>query len=350
MTTTRRGLSTPAIYSQTMATRRTVRGHHGYALADLANDAATGHPSQRATVHRNTGGTFHFFYDPRTTARLVCVELAVSWRGSWAPPDGVTVDLSIRDGATAITSASTQIPYGLKGAEKHWPHLGSTNRLGSIASTAFYLDRDALVTAGLSASSVWRLTAVITCDATVYCEGLHMREVSRFVIDDSQAYGEIPQRYLPRAPLDDSLRRIGTTLETAYDLGRRTYHATSVAEASPMSTTATSYAAIPGALSESSGIAASWYVRPRRIKGEPRVKVCARYRTSGAGDGSLRVTTGASASPYLVTLPATSGAWADLTSGVAYLDDADTDTITLDALVASGTLDIVTAHVVDDPA
>ena len=349
MTTVSRQLSTPVVQSQTMATRRTARGHHGFDLASLADDAAIGHPAQRATILRTTGGTFHVFYDPRTTARLLEIDVSVGWRGTWAPLDGVTVDLSITDGTTTVASSSTSIPDGLKGTEPHIPALGTTDRLGSVTHTAFYLDRAALVTAGLSATAMWRLVFVIACGSTVYCEGIFLREVARFKIDDAEDFGDIPQNYLPRAPIDTHLARVGATLEAAYDLNRRTYHAAVVATASPLSTTATSYAAIPGMQSESVGVAATWRVHPRRIQGEPRVKVAVYYRTSGAGAGAVELHTGGTGSPYTIALPATSGAWAAITTGTGYLDDAATDDLSWSAKVASGTLDIATLHVVDDP-
>lgn len=348
VTTTRRNLSTPVVRSHTMATRRTARGHHGFALADIANDAAGGHTAQRAVVHRNTGGVFTLLYDPRTTARLIEIEVVASWRGDYVPPDGVTAKLSLRGGAGTVSPASTHVPHGLKGSIPVAPALGSAGRLASLGASTFYLDRDALVTAGLSASDVWRLEIEVSCGATAYCEGIYLREVARFVVDDSQSYGELPQRYLPRAVIDDNLRRIGSTLEAAYDLGRRTYHSTTVALASPLSTTSTVFAALPGALSESSGVPAVWRVRPRRIRGAPRVLACVLYRTSSGGDGALRVTTGAHATPFDVTLPATSGAWS-LATGHATLADADTDTMAFTAKVDSGTIDIATLNVVDDP-
>ena len=73
------------------------------------------------------------------------------------------------------------------------------------------------------------------------------------------------------------------------------------------------------------------------------------YRTSGAGAGDVRLHTGGTGSPYTIALPATSGAWAAITTGAGYLDDAATDDLSWSAKVASGTLDIATLHVVDDP-
>lgn len=348
MTTSDRQLVTPVVQSQTMATRRTARAHHAFALADLANDAATGHPAQRATIARTTGGTFHLFYDPRTTARLVEIDVSVGWRGTWAPLDGVTVDLSITDGTSTILSSGSDVPFGLKGAELILPALGTTDRLGSVTHTAFYLDRDAMVTTGLSATALWRLKLVIACGSTVYCEGIYLREVARFTIDSAEDYGDLPQNYLPRAPVDTHLARVGATLESAYDTNRRTYHAFSVAQASPLSVTSTSYASIPGAQSETVGVSQKWRVHPRRIKGEPRLEVPIYYRTSGAGAGSVRLYTGGAGSPYTIALPATSGAWSTVT-GAGYLANAATDDIKWDAKVASGTLEIATLWVADDP-
>jgi len=348
MTTSNRQLTTPVVQSQTMATRRTARAHHAFALADLANDAATGHPAQRATILRTTGGTFHLYYDPRSTARLLEVDVSVSWRGTWAPLDGVTVDLSITDGTSTVLSSGTDIPNGLKGSELILPSLGSTDRLGSTTHTAFYLDREGLITTGLSATALWRMTLVITCGATVYCENVFVREVARFTVDDAEDFGDLPQNYLPRAPVDDHLARIGKTLESAYDANRRTYHAFAAAEASPLSVTSTSYAAIPGAQSEAVGTAATWRVHPRRIKGETPVQIAVRYRTSGAGAGNVRLHTSGTGSPFVVALPSTSGAWSTAVATGA-LANAATDDLSWSAKVASGTLEIATLWVADDP-
>lgn len=350
MTTTPRLLHTPSVWSQPHATLRTAQGSHGRELADLADDAASGHCGQRAAVTRNAGGTFHLFTHAATTARFYEVAFTVGWRGSYSPPDGAKVDLAITDG-TATVTASLEIPAALQGSSaSRWPGLAASGtRLDSLNRVVAHLDRLALISAGLSATSVWRWRFQVTCGSTTCCEALEVVELARFGLDTADAFGDDPQRYQPRGIITDALARTGATLEAAYDLGRRTYHATSLDEAAPDIVTAGSYAAIPGSQTETSGVALPWTVRPRRIKGEPSVLFGVRYKTSGAGAGSLRLYTGGAGSPYTLALPATSGTWSDVLTGSAALADAVTDALRFRAQVASGSLSIASYWVVDAP-
>ncbi len=347
MTTRPRELNAPLIDAQTTASRRTARGAHGFALADLADDAAGGHPRQRATILRNSGGTFHAFLHPLTTSRLVMVAATVSWNGDWSSPDAVKVKLSIDDGTTNIPYTDATIPRGFKD-EVHWPGVG-TSRLDSMNRIVGYLDKDDLATAGLDRTVPWRLTFIVTCGATVFCEMIEVAEVSRFRVDDAETFGEFPQNYRGRGIIDDHLVRVGATLEAAYFWNRRTYQSLSLAEASPDVVTSATWAAIPGSQS-SGGTARSWTVRPRRILGEPQVIFGVRYKTSTAAGGDVRLHTGGTGSPFTLALPGTSGAWADVLTGVATLADLIADSVSWEAQVSAGTLSIDTYWIPDDPA
>lgn len=346
MTTRPRELNAPLISAQTMASRRTARGAHGFSLADLANDAAGGRPRQRATILRNSGGTFHAFLHPLSTSRLVMVAATASWNGDWVPPDALKIKLSIWDGTTNIPYTDATIPPDFKDGARY-PGVG-TSRLDSMHRVVGYLDKDALATAGLDVTVPWRLTFIVTCGATVFCEMIEVAEVSRFRIDDAETFGEFPQNYRGRGVIDNHLVRVGATLEAAYSRNRRTYQSLSLAEAAPDVVTSATWTAIPGSQS-SGGTARAWAVRPRRILGEPQVLFGVRYKTSTAAGADVRLHTGGTGSPFTLALPGTSGAWADVLTGVATLADAIADSVVWEAQVSAGTLSLDAYWIPDDP-
>lgn len=346
MTTRPRALNAPVIQAQVMASRRTARGHHGFALADLANEAAGGHPRQRCTILQNSGGVFHAFIHPLSTSRILMVAATASWSAAYSVFDAMQIELSIDDGTFNVPYTDATIPRGFRGEDLR-PALG-TSRVDSMARFVGYLDKEALVTAGLDPTVPWRLSFDVTCDTTVFCELIEAAEVSRFRIDDAEDFGEFPQNYRGRGIIDDHLVRVGATLEAAYSLNRRTYQSLSLAEASADIITATSWAPIPGSQS-SAGTARSWTVRPRRILGEPQVLFGVRYRTDSAGGADVRLLTGGAGSPFTLSLPGTSGAWADVLTGVATLADADTDAISWEAQRIDPSFKIDAYWVVDDP-
>ena len=347
MTTTPRRLNAPAVWSQPRASLRTAQASHAFDTADLANDAASGRVGQRATILRNTGGTFHCFWHPSTTARFLEVAVTVAPKGTWVPPDGVTVNLSVTDGAATVT-ASTAIPSVFRSAAITHPPGLDASRASSSNRIIGHLDRTAL-DATLNATLPWRLTFALVCtgSATACVEAVEVAEVARFALDSTETYGDIPSTYLPRGLITDALSRTGATLEAAYDWNRRTYHALSLEEGTPDAVTAAAWAAIPGSQTVTGTTAAAWKVRPRRILSTPAILFGVRYKTSGATAGDVRITT--SVGTYTLALPGTSGAWADVLTGAGFLADAATDTITWEAQVGAGTLSIASYWVVDAP-
>ena len=343
MTTRSRDLTTPALYSQTRPSRGTAQASQSSALAEIANDAAGGHPAQRATVLRNEGGTFHCFIWPDTTAIYYAVRVTASWKT--APVfNAATVTLAVTDGTTTVgPSASPYLPRNLL-APIH-PGLSGA-RLDDFETREVFVQRDSLVAAGLSPSVPWRFKFVVTTVAT-YVEAIEIAEVSRFATDTADTYGADPDYYQPRSIIDDNVVSIGATLEAAYDLQRRTYHAVSLDEAAPDSVTATSYAPIPGSQLESAGVASRWQVRPRLMGGVPEVQFGVRYRTTGANTGDVRITTGAGT--YTLALAATGGAWVDDFTGVGYLAQTSTDEIFWEAQTSAGTLSITSYWIVETP-
>ena len=343
MTTRHRDLTTPTLYSQTRPSRGTAQASQSAALAELANDAAGGHPAQRATVLRTIGGTFHCFIWPDTTAIYYAVRVTASWKT--APVfNASTVTLAVTDGTTTVgPGASPYLPRALLAPIS--PGVSGA-RLDDFTTREVFVQRDSLVAAGLSLAVPWRFTFVVTTVAT-YVEAIEIAEVSRFATDTADTYGADPQYYQPRRIIDDEVVAIGATLEAAYDLQRRTYHAVSLDEAAPDSVTATSYAPIPGSQLESAGVATLWEVRPRLMGGVPEVQFGVRYRTTGSHTGGVRITTGAGT--YSITLPTTSGAWVDDFTGVGYLAQATTDEIFWEAQTSAGTLKIASYWIVETP-
>jgi hypothetical protein len=343
MTTRHRDLTTPVLYSQTRPSRGTVQASQSSALAELANDAAGGHPAQRATVLRTVGGTYHCYIWPDTTAIYYAVRVTASWRT--APVfNASSVTLAVTDGTTTVgPGASPYLPRDLL-APIHPGVSGA--RLDDFTTREVFVQRDSLVAAGLSLAVPWRFTFVVTTVAT-YVEAIEVAEVSRFATDTADTYGADPDYYQPRRIIDDEVVAIGKTLEAAYDLQRRTYHAVSLDEAAPDSVTATSYAPIPGSQLESAGVATLWEVRPRLMGGVPTVQFGVRYRTTGANTGDVQITTGAGT--YSLALPTTSGVFADLFTGVGYLAQASVDEISWAAQTSAGTLKIASYWIVETP-
>ena len=343
MTTRHRDLTTPALYSQTRPSRGTAQASQSAALAELANDAAGGHPAQRATVLRTVGGTFHCYLWPDTTAIYYAVRVTASWKT--APVfNASSVTLAVTDGTTTVgPGASVYLPRNLLAPIQ--PGLSGA-RLDDFETREVYVQRDSLVAAGLSPSVPWRFTFVVSTVAT-YVEAIEIAEVSRFATDTADTYGADPDYYQPRSIIDDNVVAIGATLEAAHDLQRRTYHAVSLDEGAHDDVTSSTYAPIPGSQLESAGVASRWQVRPRLMGGVPTVQFGVRYRTTGAHTGGVQITTGAGT--YSITLPTTGGAWVDNFTGVGYLAQATTDEIHWDAFSSAGSLSIASYWIVETP-
>jgi hypothetical protein len=295
-------------------------------------------------VLRNVSGTYCCYIWPDTTAIYYAVRVTVSWLTVAALVNTATVTLAVTDGTTTVgPGASVYLPRDLQ--YDHSPGL-SGDRADDFETLEVYVQRDSLVAAGLSPSVPWRFTFVVTT-TTASVEAIEIAEVSRFAVDTADLYGADPDYYQPRAIIDDNVVAIGATLEAAYDLQRRTYHAVSLDEAGPDSVTAASYAPIPGSQLEAAGVASRWEVRPRLMGGVPEVQFGVRYRTTGVNTGDVRITTGAGV--YTLALPATGGAFADLFTGVGYLAQATTDEIFWEAQSSAGTLKIASYWIVETP-
>lgn len=353
-------LGTPRLDASTYAVGHTAQGSHGFALADLANDAASGHPSQRITLPRTTGATFHGWYIATDVVRLARITVVAAWRSAstpWVAGDGARVELSVTDGTATVSSSSSLIPAEFRATPMTFgPAYPASTRVSSAAAHSVIVDVSALA-ATLDRSVPWRLTFVVTCDATAACEAVTLEELPRWVVDDALAAGIIPTHYQPRAIIDagpQSFERVNVTARWAYYNTPRTFHCGNPGESAPYVVTSTSYAPMGGDTDD--GAARVWTVRPYILRGASstgcRVRWVVRYRITGASSGDkgfVRLTTGAGTDT--LTLTDVSGAWTDAAPSSAYLSTvAPKDTIAFTAKVDAGTLELSARQVWSYPA
>lgn len=361
MTAQARLLTTPEIDIQVFASRATARASHASTLAELATDAAGGHPSQRWSLSRCEDSTRHWFYESSSTAEWLVVRAAASQKGgTFVAGAGADLTLTITDGTTTANLEAEGIPDGLRGDRTLAVavNAGWDRRLNALGVTTWYLDLT-LLRSLLGAATTWRFELVIATGATAYLEHFEIEELPRFLVDTADTYGQLPQNYLPRGVVRDGasgLTRIGATLDAALTKSRRTYHAMTRDVAAPWTTTSTSYVALTGD-DEPGGAATTYVVRPRRIRGDAGcpVKILLRYRLTGAtgtDKAYVRLTTGGSGSPFVCTLARNGGAWTDAAAVAAALltsDASHLDTLQWHAKVDAGTLELVTRVLIDDP-
>lgn len=351
-----RFLSTPRLETRAVASRVTARGLHGFTLADLINDATSGHPAQRATLLYQgaiTGGTFHMLYQPTGVARF----LALRWTVLDTLP--LAMEVSITDGTNTIPSNDARIPAGLDDNEAFYSALGAsaTSPLTQWQGATYwerFFDINALTTGSpaLSTSLPWRITVEVT-NGTM--DGMTLEELPRWLVDNTDGQGVEGQSFRPRAVIQDGaggVSRWWQTLRQAYTKGLRTYQHLALEEGLASATSSITSAAIPGAQSESAGVPRPWAVRPRAMRGTDPcpIKWGVFYRTLTAHAAEVKLVTGVAT--YALALPATSGVWTLDVGGTGFLSTATgIDTMEWFAKVddASEVLEIATFWVVDDP-
>lgn len=348
------GLTAPALDSQTFAVGHTVRASHGFALAQLVNDAASGRPAQRAIVRRTEDALVHWFYQPTPVYRYALMRLYVRRLGVPVAFDAVTLSLSITDGTATIPAGDATLPLGTDDDRRFYAVPGTIGEFASMgAQYVFWFDLAALKTAGLSATATWRFALTITCEATVMCELVTFEEAPRWATDSTDAFGVVEASCLPGLPIASTeWERLTATLEHAHAYGIRTYHQRAIDETAGAYLTSTSaaYAALTND-TESAGVPLKWAVRSRDVRGGVDVPVAfrVRYRNTGLAPGQksfLRLTSGAGA--YVLSLGDTSAAWVDSSLGAGYLL-AGEDVLYLEAKVDAGTLEIDAISVWDAP-
>lgn len=357
-------LTTPRLEARTFAVQVTARGAHPTTLATLANDAASGHPSQRITFPRTVSdGVFSGYWIPTTVPRYLRVEALVT---SQTPTISASTKLalSLADSlGGAVPSSDASIPVGLKGTEDHISSYSTAapSRLGDAFRLEWYLDVEELIAAGLDlAAAWWRFDLDVDVTTPSELELFHVEELPRYLIDDAEDFGQVlrPAPYAPRGNVVDGspggLQRLWPTIRTGLMLGLRTYHSTMKPDADPWLITSTSFATFGGSDEESSGVPAKYRVRPRTMRPgvDTRVRYLIRYQITGATGGdtaTVRLTTGAGT--YDVVLTDVTGSLTECAWTVAYLDEGAEDSLFWLAKVSNGasTLKVVARPVIDHP-
>jgi hypothetical protein len=361
MSTAARTLTTPRIEARQFAVQVTARAAHVATLAELANDAAGGRPSQRMTLPRTTvSSTYTTYWIPTTVPRFLRITalFTASVAGIF---NGATLKLSsIDDGTASVPYSDAAIADGLKADVSYISGYSTAapSRLGDGARVVWYLDLDTLSSTLDITAAWWRFVWNVTVTSPAELEHLTVDELPRFLVDTAETFGQIPSAdYRPRGLVIDGaagLQRLWPTIRTGHMSGLRTYHAMARRDVDAWLVTATAPATFGGSDEESAGVAALYRVRPRAMRPgvDTRVRFFLRYKLTGASSGNtatVTLTTGAGA--YSVTLSDVSGSWAESAVTTAYLLAGDEDTIAWTAKVSNGasTLHIVSRVVVDDP-
>lgn len=366
MSTQDRSLRTPRVEARMTASGQTARAAHPATLSELVTDSVTGHPGQRMTVPRLTAtGVVETLWLPTAVPRWLKVTALIA-STAYAGSTGVTIELAVSDGSTTVLSVEDEIPVGLKG-DLTFRSAYSTSRpsrLGAGALQVWYLDVDALVAKGLSLSAdAWQFNWSVTMTSPSELESLVVEEVSRFLIDDGEDFGQIGEAsYLPRGLIVDGdpvgLPRLIKTMRAGLMLGLRTYHCLARPLADAWAVSSTSFASFGASDEEAASTPARHTVRPRRMRGTStpcRVRFALLYRLVGASPGdtaSVKFTSGYGGAT--ATLTDTSGSWVVSSWQTAYLDTSGTDgldAIYWTAKVSNGasTLEVATRVVVDYP-
>ncbi len=360
MTTDARALTTPRIEARQTAVQVTARAAHAATLAELANDAAGGHPSQRMTLPRTTAsGTYATYWIPTTVPRFLRITalFTASVAGIF---NGATLKLSsIDDGTASVPYTDAAIADGLKADVSYISGYSTSapSRLGDGARVVWYLDLDTLSGTLDITASWWRFVWNVTVTSPGELEHLTVDELPRFLVDTAEAFGQIPSAdYRPRGLVIDGaagLQRLWPTIRTGHMSGLRTYHAMVRRDVDAWLCTSTSFATLGGSDEESAGVAALYRVRPRAMRATNcRVRYVLRYKLATASPGdtaTVRLTTGAGT--YDATLSDVTGSWAESSVTTAYLLAGSGDTIAWTAKVSNGasTLHLVSRVVVDYP-
>ena len=364
-------LQSPRLEARSFATGMTAAASAPLTLADLANDAAGGHPAQRMTLNTvvppyPSAATAHTLYVASGAARFLRVTFAVESAVTFiASTTWVTVDLTITDSAgNNVPSSNASIPYGLKADVNYGAQfgIGAPQRFQGGQRPVFWLDVDALVTAGLVASSLpWRFTWTITAhDNKAFVRGLQVEERSRLLVDEAESFGQVPTDYLPRGAVVDGLPgglpQLWKTVRAGLTANLRTYHGMARTEADAWLVSSTSFAAFGGD-DDGAGAACVYRTRGRRMYGTTATPVrwCVFYKFTGGSAGqtaTVKLTTGTGSTTATLS-------WADNTTwhlssmvtGATLDNTGASDTLTWTAKVSTSgpVLHIAARYVFDNP-
>ena len=365
-------LITPPVEARSFATGMTAAASAPSSLAELANDAAGGHPAQRMTVGvvANDGVTFDRFvstyYIASGAARFLRINVASESAYSAGLLTWLTVGLAIQDSAgNTVLASSSAIPRGLKNDVDFnaWFNGAAAPRFASGQRPVLWLDVAELIAAGLvAANAPWRFAWSISMhDAYSFLRGITVEERSQFLIDDSVGFGQVPSDYLPRGAVVDGtvtgLQRLWETVRGGLMANLRTYHSMCRPLDDAWLVTSTSLAPFGGD-EESSGVAARYRVRPRKMRGTTPcpVSFVVRYKFTGGGAGDtaqVKLTTGGTSHTLSLTW-ADNTTWHDSTLATgATLDTTGAhDDLSWTAKVSNGasTLHVCARAVFDNPS
>lgn len=349
-------------------TSRTVRSATAMRGAQSASVDASERPGKRAQIHSaypNGASTRTYCVGyTRTTDAVKFLRIAASVRSATFG-DTLTIDLTIRDAAAhSVASSSVLIPNPFKATTIFLEASTGAATFDARTIADAYLDIDAL--AGTLTNANWSLEFAVAAPSGTHSlvDLLEVYEVPRMVVDSADDQGALALPFLPGNPIvagaatgsgDDGITRLEATA-AACRTSQRTYaqecFGPDDTSAPIPQTSSASYAALKN-LEESAGTAIGYIVRVRTVTsatsaGE-KCRARFRYKVTGGGTAYLRVTSGASGSPFdSAALTSSSWAWSDWMD--VYLKASGTghlDTVTITGKTSAGTL-YVSSWVLDE--
>jgi hypothetical protein len=340
-----------ATYAETQ-TGRTVRAPTLVRLAQMANVLASARPAKRAQITSaypdgSTPRTYCVSYT-RTSDAIGYLYLAAHQRFGVAT-DVLTINLTIRDGAGhSVLSSADTIPVGFRSTT---PHNVAAFDISTLATG--FLDLDALAVTLTDPDWSLEFAIALSHGSGSLVDLIEVWEMPRSIVDDADTYGLLTAAVMPGRPItsgpitspsNDGIARLRQTLAGAR-LTQRTYAQEcfgpdDTTAALVPRTASSSYAALVG-LDEGGGTPISYELRVRKITGAAGGELARarfRYKVTGGGMGSLRVTT-ALGTHDLTGLTSATWAWSDwLAVSLKINGTGQIDTITLKGKTTAGTV------------
>lgn len=310
------------------------------------------------------GGTFTWSYTRTAQARYLCLRAIIAATAPVTSPgtDTVTLDVTLTDGTTTVTSSDANVPRGFKGET----HVCPTNYLGGRHDglhVTGWIDLDEMDD-DLSASSDWRITIVVVLAGGAQVQALHGWEAPCFAIDDAvTGRGVLPGSFTRDTEIVDTPTGIDAlvTQDDYAVTAQRTIMSVAwrqqVADSTETpSCAATSYSAV--SLLDEGGSVGHFRTFARALPDPTTGEVPIRYRvlyrfSGGAGTetGNVRLDSGATGGPWATSALSytTTWTWSPWIDAV-HLSGADE--ITWEARVSAGgpTLWLGAVKVVEDCA
>lgn len=353
MTTARVLEVVPFVSPDAYETGRTVRAAHGVDLANLANFAALGHPSQVLHFGKILDeGTYSAYFTP--LPGVVDYLVLAGWLQFKIYDTGATCNLTIKVYDLSGNSYSAPAPFD--GTFEFRPGR-DVPRNDAATSIQGIFSVDAMVAAGLDTSDdSWRFEVDVNYTVPyvplvgphIILDGLTVFELPRRTVNTADPYGVLPGAFLPLAPIVDvgQVQGVLKALEGAYNSSLRTYLSLAVSEEN--GALYTTQGAVDGSLDnleETGTTPITFWCRPRYLRGTTsRFRFQVRYKVNG-DDAEVKITTAAGS--YTITLVDSGGAWADSTVGTGYFTctgpgDTDSMVVTGSAVAGACTLSAIT--------